>query len=102
MMEKSEAILRLLELIKPGDTIYTVLRYVSRSGMKRVISLFVIKNNEPIRLDWFISKALGYRYNDVYEGIEVRGFGFDVGYAVVQNLSYRLFGEEGVLKHKWL
>lgn len=102
MLEKSEAILRLLEVVKPGDTIYTILRHVSQSGMKRVISLFVIRDNKPIRLDWFISNALGYRYNDVHEGIEVRGFGFDVGYSVVQNLSYRLFGEEGVLGHAWL
>ena len=35
--ERAEAIAKLREWIKPGDTVYTVLDSVSRSGMSRHI-----------------------------------------------------------------
>jgi hypothetical protein len=33
--EKERALKRLHELIKPGDTVYTSVKHVSRSGMSR-------------------------------------------------------------------
>ena len=37
MAERDEAIANLREILKPGDTVYTILRHVSKSGMSRVI-----------------------------------------------------------------
>jgi hypothetical protein len=39
--ERSEAIAQLRKLLKPGDTVYTILRHCSASGMSRVIDLAV-------------------------------------------------------------
>ena len=36
--ERDEARERLLEMLRPGDTVHTILRHVSRSGMSRSIS----------------------------------------------------------------
>ena len=35
--ERDEARARLREILKPGDTVYTVLRHVSASGMSQVL-----------------------------------------------------------------
>lgn len=40
-LERDEAIARLREWIKPGDTVYTILDHVSRSGMMRHIRVLV-------------------------------------------------------------
>lgn len=43
-VEKAEAKARLLDTVKPGDTIYTVLRSVSRSGMFRRIDVYKLED----------------------------------------------------------
>lgn len=40
--ERAAAIAKFRELVEPGDTLYTILRHVSRSGMQRSISVVVI------------------------------------------------------------
>jgi hypothetical protein len=88
--EQAEAIVNLKQLIKPGDTIYTTLRHVSRSGMQRVIDLNVIIDNEPRWIGYTAAKALGDRYDD-RQGIVTDGAGMDMGFHLVYNLSRTLF-----------
>lgn len=81
---------RLQELLKPGDTIYTVLRHVSRSGMYRVIDLYVMKDNRPLRISgWAADLLEGYDRN--HEGCKAGGCGMDMGFHLVYSLSYQLF-----------
>jgi hypothetical protein len=81
---------RLLEFIQPGDTIYTKLNHVSRSGMYRVISLYVMKDNRPRRIDDLACDLLeGYDYR--HNGCKASGCGMDMGFHLVYNLSYQLF-----------
>ena len=40
--ERDAAITQLLEWVKPGDTVFTVLRHVSRSGMQREIGIVLL------------------------------------------------------------
>lgn len=98
--------------VKPGDTVYTTLRSVSRSGMSRNMEVFVIKDNEPIRLTWWICKAGigGARYDLKTESLKVGGCGMDMGFHIVYSLSCALFCYDGgynhdaaySLKHRWL
>lgn len=92
----------LLEDLKPGDTIYTILKHVSSSGMYRVIDAYLIKDNRPLRLTWNIAAVLGLHYNDNHEGIGVSGCGMDMGFHVVYELSYALFKDGYALKQSWL
>jgi hypothetical protein len=39
--EQADAVAELHKLLKPGDTVYTILRHVSSSGMSRVIDLAI-------------------------------------------------------------
>jgi hypothetical protein len=90
-IEKNEALEKLREFIKPGDTIYTTLKHVSKSGMMRVIDLFVIQDDEPRRITSLACRATKSTYNDKHEGMKMDGCGMDMGFAAVYDLSYNMF-----------
>lgn len=89
--EKLEAIEELKKHIKPGDTIYTVLKHCSKSGTYRVIDVYSMENNEPLRWSFSVSKAISARYDRKHEGVGVSGCGMDMGFDIVYNLSWSLF-----------
>ena len=97
--EKKEAIERLKEVIKPGDTLHLVLRSVSRSGMCRRISVKKIAapnrhgvgTLDVFHLDYNINLALGKNPGDTGNGVRMDGCGMDMGFALVYDLSYTLF-----------
>lgn len=89
--DQIEAIEEMRKKLKPGDTVYTILRHVSRSGMYRVIDAFVIRNNVPLRYSWTIARAIGARYDKRHEGIGISGCGMDMGFEIVYNLGRYLF-----------
>lgn len=90
--EKDEAIARLREWIKPGATLYTILRHVSRSGMNRVIEVVQLREDGEVRVLGFnIALAVGYSYDRQRDGIKVGGCGSDMGFEVVYNLGRVLF-----------
>ena len=98
-----------LKRLRRGDTVYTILRHVSRSGMMRRISVVTIQRNQPRCWDWTVSRLLGLPRTGV--GITVTGCGMDMGFHLVYSLSAALFrgrrgiekGREGyALEHRWL
>lgn len=88
--DRQERIEKLREIVKPGDTVYTLLRHVSRSGMYRVISLYVMKDNAPVWLDGYAAPLLE-GYDERHEGCKAGGCGMDMGFHLVYNLSYALY-----------
>ena len=114
-IEKQEAVASLLSIIKPGDTVYTILRHVSSSGMSRKISLKVCVNGEMLDITWGAAKAMGDKCSDFHghNVITVGGCGMDMGFSTVYNLGYYLWpkgtrnGEPDsdggyALKQRWL
>lgn len=97
--ERDEAIARLKETLKPGDTVYTQLKHVSRSGMQRVIQLLVLEiaghngkqTPEPRWIGYTAAKVLQMRYDRDREGIVIGGCGMDMGFALVYDLARTLF-----------
>lgn len=116
--EKTEAIEHLRKWLKPGDTVYTILRHVSRSGMQRQISVVVLVKDEDgsiidLHPNWSVAKATGYRLNKggANDALIVDGAGMDMGFDVVYNLGRVLFPDVTTdghkdggysLKHRWL
>lgn len=94
---RSEAIAKLREWLSPGDTVYTILRHVSRSGMQREISVVVNRNGEHLHPDYSVAKTLGMRQGK-RDGVIVGGCGMDMGFHLVYNLGATLwpdgFGEK--------
>mgnify|MGYP003145067853 CR=1 FL=1 len=95
--EKQEVIEYLKAKLKDEDTIYTNLKHVSQSGMTRDIQLLFIKDNKPLNLNYYVSKALGNRI--VNNGVRIGGCGMDMGFALVYNLSRIL---DIKLHHSWI
>ncbi len=50
--EKTETVKRLRALLRPGTTVYTILRHVSSSGMSRRISVVVIEKGRIRNIDF--------------------------------------------------
>ena len=76
----------LKKLIKPGATVYTILRSVSNSGMSRQIDVVIIKGGGALNISNYVADACDYRQ---HEGgpLKVGGCGMDMGFAVVYDLS---------------
>lgn len=70
----------------PGDTLYTILRHVSRSGMQREIDIISIKCAEVRHWSHVVARALGRKIGPHY-GIKIGGAGMDMGFALVYELS---------------
>lgn len=90
--ERDEAITQLREWLKPGDTVYTILRSVSRSGMQREIGIVIKAKNGDHMLhpNYLVAKAVGYRLGK-RDGIIIGGCGMDMGFAIVYDLGRTLF-----------
>ena len=87
--EKAERIKWLKSLLKPGEPIYTILRHCSRSGMYRVVSLYMIRKNEPYCLDFAAELLFGY--DRKHQGCKVRGYGMNMGFKLVYDLGRILY-----------
>lgn len=101
-----DAIDRLKIWIKPGDTVHTQLKSVSRSGMSRVIQVIKIqcreetdvdgrasKEPEILYLGYNVAQAIEMRYDREREGVKVSGCGMDMGFAIIYDLSRVLFAD---------
>ena len=100
----------LTHYVSEGDTIYTVLRSVSSSGMSRTISLKVAKEGKILDLTYYASIVLDWPLVEVNgsRALRVGGCGMDMGFHTVYTLSRVLFREEGSTKdagyslnHNW-
>lgn len=90
--ERAAAIERLREWLKPGDTVYTILRHVSRSGMSRSIALVKPDDDDMTDLTWSAAKAgVGSGLDRDRGGVKMGGCGMDMGFALVYELSHVLF-----------
>ena len=104
---RAEAIERLRKWLRPGDTIYCILRHVSRSGMLRVIDLVKVgEDGDIVRIGYDAAIVLGWPYDRRRGGVRVSGAGMDMGFHLVYSLSHALGqtdGEGGYsLRHRWL
>lgn len=88
---RAEAIEQLREMLKSGDTVHTILRHVSRSGMQRVIDLVICGADGIRSISWLAARATGSTYDSKRDGIRIGGCGMDMGFALVYNLSSVLF-----------
>lgn len=94
--EREEARAALREILTPGDTVWTVLRHVSKSGMSRDIDAYLLttgRDGKPDRV-WLsrrIARAGVGTWNDRRETVRMGGCGMDMGFALVYELSHALW-----------
>jgi hypothetical protein len=84
----------LLNILKPGDTVWTGLKHVSRSGMSRRITVHHIARADNIQnITLHVARAGGFALakNSYDHEIVMGGVGMDMGFALVYSLSSSLF-----------
>ena len=88
--------------IKEGDTVFTICRQVSRSGMYRHISVVVLRDGSPLHISSDVASLLDYPFKQKTHAVGVSGCGMDMGFHLVHSLSEELFGDGYALKQRWL
>lgn len=89
--DQAQAIEKLREWIKPGDTVTTVLLHRSASGMSRTIEPVICVNGEVTGIGWAVARALEWRFDRERGGVKVSGCGMDMGFELVYTLARVLF-----------
>ena len=84
----------------PSDTIYTVIRHVSSSGMQREISVKMIDAGRIIHLDYLVGEALGIKSGS-HNGLKLRGCGMDMGFHLVDSIN-RVCGNGKKFRQEWI
>lgn len=107
--EIAEQLANLRKWIKEGDTVYTILENVSRSGMQRQIRVVLPKVGDDGRIffthpNYAVSVVLGRSQAKMGhgDGVICKGCGMDMGFDLVYQLSHVLFGDGYKLNHQWL
>ena len=90
MLTIEEAKDRLRSLLKPGDTVYTILRHVSRSGMVRDISTIIIRDGRPLDITYAVADLLELPRRD-NGGLRISRCGMDMGFEIVYHIGSRLW-----------
>ena len=93
--DKDESIKILQGLCPPGTEIVCVLAHCSRSGMRREIKLYAVTSGGLEYIAGHAARALGDRRGP-RDGIIVDGCGMDMGFHLVNALSYTLHGHKPV------
>lgn len=100
--DRENAIAFLKGIVNEGDTVYTVIRGVSASGMSRSMDLFVVRNNQILRITSRVVDAIGGSWDKKRCCLRVSGCGMDMGFAVVYDLASVLFQDGYKLRQEWL
>jgi len=84
---------RLAAMLNPGDTVYTMVRSVSSSGMSRTMSLYLVKDNRLMNITYYAAHALEWPLVEKNGSrvLRVGGCGMDMGFHTVYTLSRVLF-----------
>lgn len=89
-MEESRAYLR--TLFNPGDTVHTIVRHVSRSGMMRVISVhYVNPSGELVDISRHVAWAIDQPFDRDRWGVKMGGAGMDMTFALAYSLGRALW-----------
>lgn len=92
MYTQTEALDKLKALLPSDTVIYNVVRHVSKSGMSRRISFFIIEDGCRIRnIDHLLVMAGFGKRRGNEEGLYIQGTGMDMAFATVYNISMELF-----------
>jgi hypothetical protein len=100
--DQQTAITELSAILKsiPSDTIYTVIRHVSASGMQREISVKMIDAGRIIHLDYLVGAALDLK-SGTHNGLKIRGCGMDMGFHLVDSIN-RVCGAGKTFRQEWI
>lgn len=76
------------EFVFTSDTkIYAKVEHVSRSGMSRTMSFYMIEDGELINITHVVARVCGYKLNENSWTIRVQGCGMDMIFFVLNRFA---------------
>ena len=102
---------RLLEAVeeatktqKGKPVFYTVIRYASRSGMSRTISVHYVQaaTGDLRQLNYVCAVLLGLAMDEGRDGVKIKGCGQDMGFALVYDLANTALGDGYGVEQRWI
>lgn len=90
LQEQQESIAYLRKILRPGTTVYTVIRSVSSSGMSRTMDVYTIHKGQLTYLTGYVAKVTGSSRTK-QGAIRSQGGGMDMGFALIYYLSRVLY-----------
>lgn len=98
--EQARAMARLKDALPKGATVYGIVRHVAPSGMSRRIDFYTIRKNQPVYLTVSIAMVLDLPLTRRGNGLQVRGTGMNMIFAVVSDLSNAMdYNGDAALRH---
>lgn len=93
---KATALGYLYSYLKPGQTVYVILRHVSKSGMSRSISVVIPTIHEDGKpgiydITHLVAPALDLPRDNNHDGVKIGGCGMDMGCSLVYDLSHTMW-----------
>ena len=88
--EQAEAIAELRELLKPGDTVYCIVRHTTRALMNS-ISPVIIRDGKPWEITHLVRPALGWKFDHKHGGVKVSGYQSNARSALVNAIGRKLY-----------
>jgi len=77
--------------VKPGDKVHIICRHVSSSGMSRQLDFYLIRKGKLVWITYHVANITEHKQHKKNGALKVSGCGMDMGFAVVYELSSRLF-----------
>jgi hypothetical protein len=103
--EKARAKASLLNTLKPGDTLYCIVRSRSASGMQRVITPMALRWDAerqrvyPLYLSYDVATVLEMPHRTgERDGVVIRGAGYNQSQHIADGLAYNLWGKGATLR----
>jgi len=105
--ESAKDFLRKVFASQENPTAWTILKWVSGSGMSRDMKVCTNYEERVIDITWYVSRASSVGQLKERNGqrvVRVGGCGMDMGFHLVYSLSLSLYGLEGgyKIRHEWL
>jgi len=88
--DRQKAVEYLRSILNCGDTIYTEVLHVSRSGMTKEIKTLIARKNEIINISQAVAKATQNKFSN-RKCVRIPGWNMDMGHALVYDLGRVLF-----------
>lgn len=76
-------------MLKPGQTVYTSVKNVSRSGMTRTLRVYILQDDRIRNISGYVASALDWPGSA--DGVKVGGCGMDMGFHTVYVLGRNLW-----------
>ena len=93
--ERREELVKMLKsYFKKDSTAFCSLKSVSSSGGYRHIQILASKKNKIYNLSYYVAELCGFSWKENTSSVGVSGGGMDMGFHIVNTLSYYLFSNK--------